>query len=242
MSTALQSIETEEAIAAKKRLIEAGRILEVNGQSDFTKGHVSVRVPGDPDHFFMKPHSVGFDEMTLENIVVCDMNGDKVGGAGRRHSEVYIHSEIYKGRPDVNSVIHTHSVHVVALSATGQPVLPVSQPAVVFAEGVPYYTDTIELIRQADKGAALARALGKHRAVLLRNHGVAVVGESLEEATMLTIMLDEACEIQLAAQSAGGIGAMFSAEIVERLRKSMLPTEHYFINFNYLARKLNRAG
>jgi L-fuculose-phosphate aldolase len=68
-----------------------------------------------------------------------------------------------------------------------------------------------------------------------------VVGESLEEATLLTIMLDEACEIQLAAQSAGGIGEMFSAEIVERLRKSMLPTEHYFINFNYLARKLNRA-
>jgi len=238
MSTELPSVTTDVAIAAKKRLIEAGRILEVNGQSDFTKGHVSVRVPGDPDHFFMKPHSMGFDEMTLENIVICNMDGDKVGGGGRRHSEVYIHSEIYKARPDVNSVIHTHSVNVVALSATGQQVLPVSQPAVVFAQGVPYYTDTIELIRQADKGAALAKALGKHRAVLLRNHGVAVVGESLEEATMLTIMLDEACKIQLQAQASGGIGEMFSEEIVERLRKSMLPTEHYAINFNYLARKL----
>jgi L-ribulose-5-phosphate 4-epimerase len=236
MDTEVQQAATAETV--KQRLIDAGRILEANGQSDFTKGHVSVRVPGDPDRFYMKPHSLGFDEMTMDNIVVCNLEGEKVGGGGRRHSEVYIHSEIYKVRPDVNSVIHTHSVNVVALSATGKPVLPVSQPSVVFYDGVPYYSDTIELIRSQDKGAALARSLGACRAVLLRNHGVAVVGGSLEEATMLTIMLDDACKIQLAAQAAGGIGEMFSPEIVERLKKSMLPTEHYFINFNYLLRKL----
>lgn len=236
MDTEVKQAATAETV--KQRLIDAGRILEANGQSDFTKGHVSVRVPGDPDRFYMKPHSLGFDEMTMDNIVVCNLEGEKVGGGGRRHSEVYIHSEIYKVRPDVNSVIHTHSVNVVALSATGKPVLPVSQPSVVFYDGVPYYSDTIELIRSQDKGAALARSLGACRAVLLRNHGVAVVGGSLEEATMLTIMLDDACKIQLAAQAAGGIGEMFSPEIVERLKKSMLPTEHYFINFNYLLRKL----
>jgi ribulose-5-phosphate 4-epimerase/fuculose-1-phosphate aldolase len=223
-----------------QRLIDGGRVLEANGQGDFTKGHISVRVPGDPLHFFMKPHSVGFDEMTLENIVVCNLDGEKVSGGGRRHSEVYIHSEILKARPDVNSVIHSHPVNAVALSATGKPVLPISQPSVVFYEGVPYYTDTIELIRSQDKGAALARSLGKCRAVLLRNHGVAVVGASIEESTMLALMLDDACRIQLAAQAAGGIGEMFSPEIVERLQKSMLPTEHYFINFDYLLRKLGK--
>jgi L-fuculose-phosphate aldolase len=176
--------------------------------------------------------------MTLENIVVCDLEGEKVGGGGRRHSEVYIHSEIYKARPDVNSVLHSHPVHAVALSATGRPLLPISQPSVVFNDGVPYYTDTIELIRGQDKGAALARSLGACRAVLLRNHGVAVVGASLEETTMLAIMLEDACRIQLAAQAAGGIGEMFAAESIERLQKSMLPTEHYFINFDYLLRKL----
>jgi L-ribulose-5-phosphate 4-epimerase len=236
MDTEVQQAASAETV--KQRLIDAGRILEANGQGDFTKGHVSVRVPDDPEHFYMKPHSLGFDEMTMENVVVCNLEGEKVGGGGRRHSEVYIHSEIYKARPDVNSVIHAHPAHAVALSATGKPLLPISQPAVVFYDGVPYYSDTIELIRSQDKGAALARALGSCRAVLLRNHGVAVVGGSVEESTMLAIMLDDACKIQLAAQAAGGIGEMFAPEIVERLKKSMLPTEHYFINFNYLLRKL----
>ena len=230
------------AETTRQRLIDAGRILEANGLGDFTKGHISVRVPGDDGLFFMKPHSCGFDEMTPENIVVCNLDGEKVGGGGRRHSEVYIHSEIYKARPDVKSVIHAHPTHAVALSATGRPLLPLSQPSVVFYDGVPYYTDTIELIRSPDKGAALARTLGMCRAVLLRNHGVAVVGASIEESTMLAIMLDNACEIQLAAQAAGGIGETFAHESVERLQKSMLPTEHYVINFDFLLRKLNRGA
>src|SRR3954454_6997899 len=101
---------------AQQKLIDAGRILETNGQGDFTRGHVSVRVPGDASKFIMKPHSYGFDEITPENIVVCNMDGEKIGGAGRRHSEVFIHSEIYKARPDVTSVIHTHPTYAVALS------------------------------------------------------------------------------------------------------------------------------
>jgi len=132
---------------AKQKLIDAGRILETEGQGDLTRGHVSVRVPGDPDHFLMKPHSHGFDEITEENMVVCNLEGEKVGGGGRRHSEVFIHSEIFKARPDVMSVIHSHPVHAVALSATGQTLQMISQPAVNFADGLPYYTDTMNLIR-----------------------------------------------------------------------------------------------
>ncbi|MBM3609828.1 MAG: class II aldolase/adducin family protein, partial [Alphaproteobacteria bacterium] len=79
---------------AKQRLIEAGLVLESQGLGDFTRGHVSIRVPGDPNHFYMKPHSFGFDEMTMDNIVTCNLEGEKITGSGPRHSEVYIHSEI----------------------------------------------------------------------------------------------------------------------------------------------------
>ena len=58
---------------AKQKLIDAGRILEAEGHGDLTRGHVSVRVPGDPAHFYMKPHSFGFDEITMENIVICNL-------------------------------------------------------------------------------------------------------------------------------------------------------------------------
>ena len=132
---------------AKQKIIDAGLILEAEGQGDLTRGHVSVRVPGEPSLFFMKPHSQGFNEITMENIVVCNLEGEKVGGGGRRHSEVFIHSEIFKARPDVNSVIHTHPTYAVALSATGRSMRPISQPSVAFSDGLPYYNDTINLIR-----------------------------------------------------------------------------------------------
>lgn len=225
----------------KQKLIDAGCILEAEGQGDLTRGHVSVRVPGDPSHFFMKPHSFGFDEITLENLVICNLEGEKVAGGGRKHSEVYIHSEIFKQRPDVNSVIHTHPTYAVALSATGRALQSISQPSVAFSDGLPYYNDTIDLIRSKEMGAGVARALGSCKAVLMRNHGVAVVGATLEESTILAIMLDNACHIQLLAQAAGGIGEVFAADYIRRLHDNITRPEQYTINFEYLRRKVRRA-
>ena len=225
----------------KQKLIDAGRILEAEGQGDLTRGHVSVRVPGDPTHFFMKPHSYGFDEITPENMVICNLEGEKVAGGGRKHSEVYIHSEIFKARPDVNSVIHTHPTYAVALSATGKSLQPISQPSVAFSDGLPYYTDTIELIRSKEMGIGVARALGACKAVLMRNHGVAVVGSSVEESTILAIMLENACQIQLAAMAAGGIGELFAPEYIKRLHDTITRPEQYTINFEYLRRKVHRS-
>ncbi len=113
---------------AKQKLILAGRVLVDEGQVDFTRGHISVRVPDDPPHFFMKPHSVGLDEITLANILTIDLEGNVVAGTARRHSEVYIHSEIYKARADVSCVLDTHPPYAVALSATSQPLKCYSQP------------------------------------------------------------------------------------------------------------------
>jgi L-ribulose-5-phosphate 4-epimerase len=226
---------------AKQKVIDSGLILDAEGLGDLTRGHMSIRVPGDPTHFFMKPHSMGFDEITMDNMVLCDLDGEKVGGGGRKHSEVYIHSEIFKCRPDVNSVIHTHPSHAVALSATGQDLQPISQPAVAFSDGLPYFRDTIDLIRSQAMGAGVAKALGMHKAVLMRNHGVAVVGASIEEATILTIMLENACQIQLAAQSGGGIGEQFDAQSIERLHFNITRSEQYVVNFEYLKRKAYRA-
>lgn len=222
---------------AKQKLIAAGRILDTEGLADLTRGHVSIRVPGEPNLFYIKPHSFGFDEITEENIVICNLDGEKVGGGGRRHSEVFIHSEIFKVRPEINSVIHAHPTYAVALSATGRNVVPISQPSVAFFDGVPYYTETIDLIRDKDMGAAVAKALGTHKAVLMKNHGVAVVGASVEEATILTIMLDNACHIQLMAEAAGPLAPQFAPELIARLHHNITRAEQYTINFDYLARK-----
>ena len=226
---------------AREKLIAAGRILDAAGQGDLTRGHVSMRVPGDAQHFIMKPHSHGLDEITLDNIVTCNLDGEKVAGNARRHSEVFVHSEIYKLRPDVMSVIHTHPTHAVAFSATGKALLPISQPAVAFSDGLPSFTETIDLIRNPAMGAGVARALGPHKAVLMRNHGVAVVGTTVEESTVLALMLENACEIQLLAMAAGGVGEVFDAESIARLHHNITRAEQYSINFDYLNRRAIKA-
>jgi ribulose-5-phosphate 4-epimerase/fuculose-1-phosphate aldolase len=221
-------------------LIEAGLILEDQGHGDMTRGHVSARAPDRPEHFLMKPHSVGFDEITAENILTIDLDGNVVAGTAKRHSEVFIHTEIYRARPDVQAVVHTHPTHTTAFSATGRPMRPLSQGGAAFADALPVYADTINLIRSPELGLGVARALGPHRAVLLRSHGVVMAGASVQEAIVLCIMLEEAARIQLLAEAAGIDAPDFPADDVARLRDNLARPEQFAINFAYLARKARR--
>jgi L-fuculose-phosphate aldolase len=165
----------------------------------------------------MKPHSVGLEEITRDNIITIDLDGNIVAGNGRRHSEVYIHSEIYKVRREVHCVIHAHPPYCVALSATGRPLRCYSQPSALFHEALGVYADTINLIRSPEMGAGVARALGGHRAVLLKNHGVVAVGANIAEAVVGVIMLENAAMIQLAAEAAGDPAPEFSTDDIAKL-------------------------
>ena len=79
----------------------------------------------------------------MENILTIGLDGNVIAGTSRRHSEVYIHSEIFKARPDVQSVIHTHPVYATALSSTGRPMKCYSQPAAIFYDALGFYADTV---------------------------------------------------------------------------------------------------
>jgi len=224
----------------KRKLILAGKVLVAEGQDDFTRGHISVRLPDDPSRFFMKPHSVGLDELTMENILTIDLDGNVVAGTSRRHSEVFIHSEIFKAREDVQSVVHTHPPYSVALSASGRPLRCYSQPGARFFEALGVYSDTVALIRTGATGKGVAAALGPHRAVLLKNHGVAVVGASIEEAVINVIMLETAAQVQMIAEAAGGPSAGFARADIEKLKQEISQPEQFVVNFNYLVRRAER--
>ena len=224
--------------ALKKKLITAGKVLAAAGQGDFTRGHISARLPGKKPLFIMKPHSVGLDEITASNILTIDLDGNVVAGKARRHSEVFIHSEIYRAREDVGCVIHSHPPYAVALSATGRPLRALSQPAALFYQSVGLYDATINLIRTPEMGAAVAAALGPHRAVLLKNHGVAVVGASIEEAVIGAISLENAAMIQMVTEASGTPASDFSDADIATLAANLSRSEQFVINFDYLARKL----
>jgi L-fuculose-phosphate aldolase len=226
----------------KEKLILAGRVLVAEGQDDLTRGHVSVRVPDQPGLFFMKPHGVGLDEITPENILTIDLEGKMVAGGSRRHSEVFIHSEIFKARSDVACVIHTHPPYAVALSASGRPMKCYSQPAALFCGELGVYSDTVNLIRTKETGAGVARALGAHRAALLKNHGVAVVGGSIEEAVINAIMLETAAMIQMITEAAGDPAPEFPREDIAKLKEDISKPDQFIVNFEYLVRRLKRSG
>jgi L-fuculose-phosphate aldolase len=226
----------------KQRLIVAGKVLVAEGQDDFTRGHISFRLPDNPKLFFMKAHSIGLDEITMQNILTIDLDGQVVAGTARRHSEVYIHSEIFKVRSDVNCVIHTHPVYSTALSSTGRPLRAYSQPGALFYEALGIYSDTINLIRTDAMGAGVARALGPGRGVLLKNHGIVVTGASIEEAVVGTIMLENGAMVQMIAEAAGDLAPEFSRADIEKLKHDLGRPEQFKVNFDYLARRVKRRG
>jgi L-fuculose-phosphate aldolase len=224
----------------KRKLAVAGQVLAANGQGNFTRGHISVRVPGSRSLFLMKPHSVGLDEITPANILTIDLDGKVIAGRARRHSEVFIHSEIYRARADVGCVIHSHPPYCVALSGSGRPLRALSQPGALFHKSLGLYDDTMQLIRSPRLGAGIARALGKYRAVLLKNHGVAVTGASIEEAVVGAIMLENAAMIQIVAEAAGKSAREFPAADIATLQGQIARPDQFTFNFDYLARALKR--
>ncbi|MBI3059407.1 MAG: class II aldolase/adducin family protein, partial [Deltaproteobacteria bacterium] len=91
----------------KETLAYSCNILAQEGHWDNILGHVSVRIPKQ-DRILMKPHSFGLEEIRPQHIIVCNLDGKKIEGKYERHSEIFIHTEIFKARPDVNCVVHTH--------------------------------------------------------------------------------------------------------------------------------------
>src|SRR5688572_9150378 len=115
----------------KETLAFSCNILAYEGHWDNILGHVSVRIPG-KERILMKPHSFGFEEIRPEHIIEVDLDGKKVGGKYERHSEVFIHTEIFKARPDVNCVVHSHPPYAVALGSLRQPLRPISHEGNIF--------------------------------------------------------------------------------------------------------------
>lgn len=220
----------------------AGKILVAEGQDDFTRGHISARLPDQPARFLMKPHSIGLDEITADNILTIDLEGEVVAGTGRRHSEVYIHSEVYKARADVNCVIHSHPPHAVALSATGRPIRAYSQPGALFYEALGVYDGSISLIRSREMGAAVATALGPHRAALLKNHGIVAAGATVEETVVTALMLENAAEVQMIVEAARDPAPEFPRADIENLKSQLSRPDQFRINFDYLARRVLRRA
>jgi L-fuculose-phosphate aldolase len=222
----------------REKLADAGRVLAVEGHGDYVAGHISVRLPGDPGRFLMKPAGIGIEEMRPDNIITVDIEGNKVDGGMPRHNEVYIHSEVLRARSDVTCVIHSHPMHAVAFSSLGRPLVAVGNSGVYFTDGrLPVFSETTDLIISQERGRAVARCLGGNAALILRNHGIVAAGGSIEEAVWIAIKLERACQLQLLAESAGGPKLLADGEDLSKKRQRGNRTDQHNNTFSYLVRK-----
>ena len=183
-------------------------------------GHVSVRHDKDPERFLLA-RNLAPGRVTADDIVEFHLDGAPVNAAGRRvYLERFIHGEIYRKRPDVMAVVHSHAPEVVPFAAVPtQPLRPIWHMSGFLGDGAPVFEirevageDSDLLISSNSLGAALADRLGGGGVVLMRGHGATVAGASLQEAVFRAVYTQMNAELQLKAMTLGPVVFLNEAE------------------------------
>jgi ribulose-5-phosphate 4-epimerase/fuculose-1-phosphate aldolase len=224
---------------ARRDLALACRILAAEGQGDNIFGHVSTRAE-DGDRFWMKPAGLGMDEIQPDDLLLLDYAGQVRSGRHPRHDEFPIHAEVFRARPEVMCVVHTHPPYSVAFGARGGRLRPVSHEANFFwPHGVPMFDRFTDLVKTAEQGQMVAAALGRGAALFLRNHGIVVAHESIQEAVWAALSLERAAHIQLLAQPSADAPVLYTPEEeMPRKKASIWSAERARAVFDYYVRRL----
>jgi HCOMODA/2-hydroxy-3-carboxy-muconic semialdehyde decarboxylase len=203
-------------------LVAANRILADQNVLDGW-GHVSVRHPRDPNRYLLS-RSRAPELVTADDIMEFDLDSNPVDGRGRPlYSERFIHGEIYKARPDVMAIVHSHALALIPFGITKTPLQPVYHRSAFISAGVPVFEIreragmTDMLIRDRALGHALADVLGDHPAALMRGHGAVIVGPSIQRVVGRSIFLPLSATLQLQAAALGGPVTYLDAEEARKI-------------------------
>ena len=206
------------------QLALANRIVAYEGVLDGF-GHISVRHPEKPDHYLLS-RSRSPELVEPGDILELDAESDVVTpGDILPYGECVIHGEIFRARPDVTAIVHHHSPAILPFCLTDLKLVPINSLGATMGAVVPSWDshdefgDTPMVLTTNAEGASLARALGPHSMVLMRRHGVTVVGGSLKEVVFRSIMTHRNAELQLRAHMVGKVTPLSArrAEALARL-------------------------
>lgn len=212
---------SDAVLSAIHELVDANHILFDQGVVDGF-GHVSVRHPDWPDRFLLA-RSMAPGLVTEKDVLAFDLDGAPVEAGGpAAYLERFIHSEIFRKRPDVTAVVHSHSPAVVPFSAVpGTKLRPISHMCGFLGAGAPVFeirdfagTASDLLIRNSRLGAALAQSLDQGSAVLMRGHGSTVVGGSLRQAVFRAVYTEVGARLQTEAMRLGPVTYLTEEEAV----------------------------
>lgn len=221
MTTALDipSLENKvspEEWAVRVDLAAAYRLVHRFGWDDLVFTHISARVPGAEEHFLINPFGLFFDEITASSLVKIDLLGNTVQDSPFpvNPAGFVIHSAIHAARHDAKCVLHTHTVNGIGVSAQHGGLLPLSQHSMAVLGSLGYHDFEGPALRDDEKPRLVAD-LGRHHHLILKNHGLLTVGETVAEAFIRMYYLERSCEIQVRAQAGGGELTHVSKEVLD---------------------------
>ena len=208
------------------------RILAAEGHESALAGQITAR--GDrPGTYLMLSFGLGFDEARGSNIVLVDDDLNLLEGEGMVNPSNRFHLWIYRHRPGVNAIVHTHPPYCSALSVTGQPLVAAHMDTAMFYDDCAYLPEWPGPPIGDEEGRIIHEALGDKRAILLAHHGQLTATSTIEEATVLAVFIERAARMQVLAQSIGTIKRLDPACAREahdyRLKpRAVAATFHYF--------------
>jgi ribulose-5-phosphate 4-epimerase/fuculose-1-phosphate aldolase len=194
----------DERLHRKQQLAAAFRVFARYGFDEGIAGHITVRDPANPEHYWVNPYAVHFSRIKVSDLLLIDDKGQVIDGEKRTNKAAFwIHSSIHRARPDVVAVAHAHTIHGRAFSALSTTLSPIIQESCAFYRDHVLFDQYKGLVLERTEGEAIAASLGDSRAAILRHHGLLTVGRSVEETVWWFIAMDRACQMQLLAQAAG---------------------------------------
>jgi len=191
--------------------------LPKNNLVTWTSGNISARDPG-TGYVVIKPSGVRYEDLRPEHMVVVDLDGNVIEGDLKPSSDTASHLYVYRHRPDVNGVVHTHSPYATAFAALGRPI-PVYLTAMADEFGGPIPCGGFALIGGEDIGRVVVESIGDSPAVLLKNHGVFTVGPRAETAVKAAVMVEDVARTVWLALQLGQPDEIAPADVVKLHRR-----------------------
>jgi ribulose-5-phosphate 4-epimerase/fuculose-1-phosphate aldolase len=198
------------------------RLLARYGMTDLIYNHITARVPNSPGHFLINPYGMFYSEIRASSLYKIDLDGNVISKPDTpydiNHAGYIIHSAIHSARHDLVCVAHTHGRAGMAVSAMKCGLLPITQSAMRFYGRVGYHDFEGPAVN-AEERVRLARDMGQHPVLILRNHGLLVGGRTIPEAFNLLYWLENACRAQVDAMSSGAELCIPGEAALESIRK-----------------------
>ena len=204
---------------ARIDLAAAHRLAELWGWTNLNYNHITMRVPGAPEHFLLKPHDLLYDQVTASSLIKLDLEGNSVGDAPPINAAGFnIHTAVLKARPEINVTIHVHTDAGIALSCLAGGLRFLNQTSMRFYDRIGYHSYE-GIADAAEEQAAIVRDLGTHRAMILRSHGLLACGEHVHEAMMKMRYLIQSCATQLMIEASPDTAIEPAPELCESVAR-----------------------